>query len=229
MRGNLIYRFAVFCIRVYARFMLKFDVLCYANLPSGPKLFVANHPSASDPFIIHLLSADHLSVLISGNAFEMPLFGTFLRHAGQICVSLEQGKEAMESAKARLCAGHSVGVFPEGLVSPQAGGCHPAHTGAARLALSTGAAVIPVGIYLPRERNIYISSKLSGKKTGAYWYLQGPYSMTVGEPIHFDGNPEDPELVKLVTYKIMGLIDILTQDSERRLRRLTPAAKKIVV
>lgn len=95
----------------------------------------------------------------------MPLFGVFLHYMEQNCVSSEQGKDAMESAKARLRAGHSVGIFPEGLVSPQEGGCHPPHTGAARLAVSTGATVIPIGIYLRRERSIYIQLKLSGKNT----------------------------------------------------------------
>jgi len=92
--------------------MLKFDTHWHGDFPSGPKLFVANHPSASDPFIIHLVLPDHLSVLISGNAFAMPLFGAFLRYMDQICVSSEQGKDAMESARAHLCAGHSVGIFP---------------------------------------------------------------------------------------------------------------------
>lgn len=218
MRENLIYKFAVWSVRVYTRIMLKFDAQWHGELPSGPKLFVANHPSASDPFIIHLLSRDHLSVLISGNAFAMPLFGSFLRRAEQICVSSEQGKDAMEAATARLCSGHSVGIFPEGLVSPQAGGCHPAHTGAARLALYTGATVIPVGIYLPRERNVYFSSKLGGKKTGAYWYLRGPYFMSVGKPIKFSGDATDKELVQKVTCQIMDEIRLLSEESESRAR-----------
>jgi len=224
MRGNLAYRFTVFCVRAYARVMLKMDIRWHGSLPAGPKLFVANHPSATDPFIIHLLSLDHLSVVISGNAFAMPLFGVYLRHMGQICAISGQGENPMESAGARLCAGNSVGIFPEGLVSPQAGGCHPPHSGAARLAISTGAAVIPIGIYLERERNIYLSSKLSGKKTGAYWYLRGPYGMTVGEPMLFTGNVDDQDLVHSVTDRIMARIRELTEESEQRLRSVPAGA-----
>lgn len=228
MRGNLMYRFTVFCVRVYTRVMLKFDVQWNSDLPPGPKLFIANHPSASDPFIIHLLSRNHLSVLISGNAFAMPLFGTLLRHMGQICVSSEQGKDAMESARTRLCAGHSVGIFPEGLVSPQSGGCHPAHSGAARLAMLTGVPVIPVGIYLPREKNFYLSSNLSGKRTAAYWYLNGPYGMTVGEPMLFTGDIQDKDAVLSVTNSMMAKIHELTEESERRVR-FVPAAVQLPV
>ncbi len=217
MRGNLMYRFTVFCIRVYTRVMLKFDTHWHGDLPSGPKLFIANHPSASDPFIIHLLSSDHLSVLISGNAFAMPLFGIFLHYMEQICVSSEQGKDAMESAKARLRAGHSVGIFPEGWISPESGYNRP-HSGAARLALSTGVPVIPVGIYLPRERRLFIESKLSGKYTYAYWYLRGPYSMTIGEPMLFTGDIEDKNVVHSVTSMMMAKIHELAEESERRVR-----------
>jgi len=195
--------------------MLKFDARWQGDLPSGPKLFVANHPSASDPFIIHLLSSDHLSVLISGNAFDMPLFGTFLSHADQICVSFEQGKEALESAELRLRAGHSVGIFPEGWVSPETG-YNPPHTGAARLALSTGAMVIPIGVYLQRNRRMILSSRLSGKYTEALWYFRGPYFVSVGKPIQFSGDAEDKDLVQKVTEQIMEKIDALAKESECR-------------
>jgi 1-acyl-sn-glycerol-3-phosphate acyltransferase len=179
-------------------------------------LFVANHPSASDPFLIHLLSSKHLSVLISGNAFGMPLFGYFLQHCHQISVIPGRGQDAMQQAEQRLKSGQSVGIFPEGLVSPCEGGYHSPHSGAARLALVTGVPVIPIGIYLPRERRTYIASRLSGKQTAAYWYLRGPYGMTIGEPVQFRGDIENEDLVHEVTTRLMEKIHELAQASERR-------------
>src|SRR5574341_385416 len=214
--AHLLYRLTIQLIRVYSQVMFKLNVDWHDRLPAGPKLFVANHPSASDPFLIHLLSSKHLSVLISGNAFAMPLFGRYLRHVGQIAVLPGQGAEALDQAQARLRAGQSVGIFPEGLVSPQEGGYHPPRTGAARLALSTGVPVIPIGIYLPRERSLYIASKLTGKLTATYWYLHGPYAMTVGEPMHFAGDVGDQRLVRAVTMSIMEKIHALAHESERR-------------
>ncbi|MBI2758027.1 MAG: 1-acyl-sn-glycerol-3-phosphate acyltransferase [Chloroflexi bacterium] len=218
MPANQLYDFAVQLVHLYARAMLKLDIRWRVALPAGPKLFIANHPSASDPFLIHLLSSKHLSVLISGNAFAMPLFGRFLHCCGQISVNAGQGKDALDQAQQRLQSGHSVGIFPEGLVSPQSGGCHPPRTGAARLALMTGVPVIPIGIYLPRERSLYIESKLSGKHTAAYWYLRGPYGMTVGEPMLFTGDLEDQNLVRSVTNSMMATIHELAEESERRVR-----------
>jgi 1-acyl-sn-glycerol-3-phosphate acyltransferase len=228
MYGNLLYRLAVLAVRIYARVLLKLDVRWLASLPAGPKLFVANHPSATDPFVISQLlysrnHSRHLSVLISGNAFAMPIFGGFLRRIEQISAAPGQARSAFEQAQARLRAGHSVAIFPEGLVSPRQGGCHPPRSGAARLALSTGVPVIPVGIYLPRERSYYIASKLTGKPTAAYWYLYGPYGMTVGRPLQFRGQFEDAEAVRSVTASIMENIALLAEESERRVRGFFPA------
>ena len=213
-----LYGLTVQLIRLYARVILRLDVRFQGPLPLGPKLLVANHPSASDPFLMHLLSSRHLSVLISGNAFAMPLFGRFLHHCRQICVIPGQGRDALDQAEGRLKSGQSVGIFPEGLVSPQDGGYHPARSGAARLALTTGVPLIPIGIYLPRERSLHISSRLSGKRMAAYWYLHGPYGMTMGEPMRFAGDAEDQSLVRAVTARIMERIHELAQESEQRLR-----------
>lgn len=218
MSTNRLYGLTVQFVRLYARLMLKLDVHFQGPLPLGPKLFVANHPSASDPFLIHLLSSKHLSVLVSGNAFAMPLFGRFLHHCRQISVIPGQGKDALDQAEKRLKSGQSVGIFPEGLVSPPAGGYHPARTGAARLALATGVPVIPIGIYLPRERTLYIKSTLTGKHTAAYWYLRGPYGMTVGEPMRFTGNAQDQNLVRAITAHMMEKIHQLAEESEQRVR-----------
>ncbi len=220
------YGLTILLIRLYSRAMFKLDVDWHGPVPAGPKLFVANHPSASDPILIHLLSSRHLSVLISGNAFAMPLFGRYLRHVGQIAVRPGQGGEALDQAQARLRAGQSVGIFPEGLVSPQEGGYHPPRTGAARLALSTAVPVIPIGIYLPREQSLYIASRLSGKLTASYWYLRGPYGMTVGEPMQFAGDVEDQGLVRAVTMSIMEKIHALANESERRVR-LAPSGSRL--
>jgi 1-acyl-sn-glycerol-3-phosphate acyltransferase len=216
MPSNHVYGLTRQLIRFYARLMLKLDVRFHGTLPAGPKLFIANHPSASDPFLMPLLLPKHLSVLVTSNAFEMPLFGYFLHQCRQISVIPGRGKDALDQAELRLKSGQSVGIFPEGLVSPHEGGYHSGRSGAARLALSTGVPVVPVGIYLPRERNVYISSRLSGKHTAAYWYLRGPYGMTIGEPEQFRGDPEDQGLVYSVTARLMERIHILAEESERR-------------
>jgi 1-acyl-sn-glycerol-3-phosphate acyltransferase len=209
-------------IRLYSRLMLNLDVHWHGEVPAGPKIFVANHPSGTDAFILHLLSREPMGVLIVSTAFSFPLFGEYIRRAGQIQVLPGEGARAMEQAKDLLIAGYSVGIFPEGGFSPQAGGFREPRNGAARLALSTGVPVIPVGIYLPRERNLRVASRLSGRPTIGYWYLHGPYGITVGNPFHLEGNPADGDQVRAQTRKMMAWIESLAQESEFRVRRLVP-------
>lgn len=222
MSFNILYSIARIIVRAYSRVLLRMDIHWHERPPEGPKLYIANHPSATDPFLLHLLSRQPMGVLITSNAFKVPLFGRYIRKAGQIPVIPGEGEQALEKARRLLEAGYSVGIFPEGTFSPQEGGFHEPRTGAARLALETGVPVIPVGIYLPREKSLKIASKLSGKRTVGYWYLRGPYSVTVGKPMRVEGSPEDKAHVQSTAQSMMEWIRSLAHESEQRLRRLVP-------
>jgi 1-acyl-sn-glycerol-3-phosphate acyltransferase len=102
------------------------------------------------------------------------VLGEYLRRSGHIPVVAGNGKAAMDEALARLAKGDTIIVFPEGALSPVEGGfCEP-RTGAARLALMSGAPVIPVGIHLPLERVRFIESMVEGKVEIGRWYTHGP-------------------------------------------------------
>lgn len=225
MTFNLYYFLGRSLIRLYAGLLLKMQVRNQTNLPQGPKIFVANHPSATDPFLIHLVSPQPLSVLITYKAFQTPLLGWYLQKIGQIPVPAEQGHVALVHACHALQMGRSVGIFIEGAISPQEGGFHPPRTGAVRLALMTGAPIVPVGIYLHREWNYRIASRVSGIPSVGYWYLFGPYAITIGQPIVLDGKVEDRAFVRAATDRIMTEIQSLAWESARRVRplRFAPA------
>jgi 1-acyl-sn-glycerol-3-phosphate acyltransferase len=212
MHKNALYEAALTVVRTYARLLLHMDTHFHEALPPGPKLFIANHPSATDPILIHLLS--RMSVMITANAFAFPLVGRFLRGVGQISVA--PGGDSLERATAMLRMGHCVGIFPEGTYSPQAGGFGQPHSGAARIALATGVPVVPVGIYLPRERSLRITSNLIGRQTIGYWYLRGPYAFTVGRPMRFDGDPSNLFNDPATTETMMEWIRVLAEESEQR-------------
>jgi 1-acyl-sn-glycerol-3-phosphate acyltransferase len=209
-------------IQAYTRLMLHMDIESQGDLPAGAKLFVANHPSATDPFLIHLVSPQHLSVLITQSAFDFPVLGWYMRSTKQIPVEAGKGESSLEAACRSIDAGRSVAIFTEGALSPQAGGFHPPRTGAARLALRAGIPVIPVGIYLPREHSHCIKSHLTGKPTTGYWYLRGPYAITLGQPMQFEGDAEDRPLVQAISQSIMERIRALALVSERRVLGFGP-------
>ncbi len=207
-------------ICLYTRFLLHMDVLWNTKLPPGPKLVVANHPSTTDPFYLLTLFPMPLSILIIEHAFHAPLFGGILRHSGHIPVEDSDRMAAFHRALHRLQNGDSVAIFPEGDLSPRQGGSLPARTGAARLAMLTGVSVIPVGIYFERERARPLVSKFRGRSETGYWYLRGPYAVTVGSPVRFEGNVEDHRLVKSISSRIMEMIDSLAAASQRRMETI---------
>ncbi len=134
-------------VRLFALVMLRYDLRRQSSLPKGPMIFVANHPSATDPFLIHLISRKQLNVMITAKAFSVPVFGWFLNKVQEIPVPLKEGSAALEQARQHIGKGRSVAIFIEGHISPEQGGFLPPRSGAARLALSTGAPVVPVGIF----------------------------------------------------------------------------------
>jgi 1-acyl-sn-glycerol-3-phosphate acyltransferase len=221
MLYRLLYQLGRPIVLLYARLMLNLDIFWHAPLPDGPKIIVANHPSFNDPFFVAMLSSRPVSILIIASAFFVPLFGLYLRRSGHIPVFPENGQEAFEKARQVLDKGRSIVMFPEGGASPREGGFHKPRTGAARLALLTGASIVPVGIHLPRERLRTIDSRIGGQHKTGYWYLRGPYNMTVGEPMRFKGDVQDREQVVSVSEHIMQRIVSLAQESAVRMKSRT--------
>lgn len=122
------------------------------HLPrSGPALVVANHLSSLDPgFVGEFLgyAGRWPYFLAKSSLFRWPVFGYVFRQARIIPVFRDSHRaaDALAVAREHLAAGHVVVIYPEGttthdpLLWPMA-----PRTGAARLALSTGVPVIPLG------------------------------------------------------------------------------------
>ena len=219
MLNQALYQFGRPVVGLYARLMLNMDVLWHVPFPEGPKIIAPNHPSTTDPFLITLLSPEHTSILINETLFKVPMFGRYLRLAGHVPVVHGNGRVAYEEARRLLGVGRNVVVFPEGAISPLDGGFHKPHTGVARLALSAGAPVIPVGIHLQRERMRLVETMVDGRPEVGTWYLRGPYAVTVGEPMLLGGDIEDREYVRSTTKRIMRHIVWLAQQSVHRLNQ----------
>lgn len=206
---NWVYEIVHVLVWFYAHVMLRMHVHKLAPLPPGPKLFVANHPNFTDPFLLHL--QERMNVLVTGNAFSSRFISKLLHKVGEIPVY--PGGDALQVAVQRLKAGTSIGIFPEGAISPIEGGQAKGRSGAARIALSTGVSVVPVGIHLNKKLLIPINFKANGLQLPSYIYLRGAYSITIGEPMRFKGDVEDRELVGKVTETIMACIAMMENES----------------
>ena len=210
-------------VRTYTGTMLKMDVHKHCQVPRGAKIIAANHPSTTDPFFVAAMVRQQSFIMIKDLLFQVPVLGEYLRRSGHIPVKVGEGQAAIDAAVAYLQAGQTVIIFPEGVISPLEGGFNQARTGVARIALLSGAPVIPVGIHLLRDRIHTIRSTVRGQVDYGHWYLRGPYNITVGSPMKFTGNADDRARTRAVSDMVMHQIIELAHESEDRLNR-TPGA-----
>lgn len=125
------------------------DVVGLENVPSnGPAVIAPNHLAFIDSvFAIFAMPRRMLAV---GKAEYMDSWKTryFFPAAGMIPIDRSGGaasQAALDLAADRLQRGELFLIYPEGTRS-RSGYLHKGRTGAARLALRTGAPIVPVGI-----------------------------------------------------------------------------------
>ena len=122
------------------------------RLPDGPVIVISNHTSYADGVLLALVCrrlGRSARLLATSGVFRAPLLGGVIRRLGFIPVHRESASAAdsLEPAAAALAHGEVVALFPEGRLTHD-----PEHwperakTGAVRLALRTGAPIVPVAM-----------------------------------------------------------------------------------
>jgi len=209
-------------IKAFSGTMLNMDVERKLPMPTGAKIIAANHPSMIDPFIMASILGHRSYILITDVMFHVPVMGAYLRKLGHIPVIPGSGQKAIDCALEHLQAGHTIMIFPEGANSPAQGGFMKERTGIARLAIASGAPVIPAGIYLQRDRLQTLKSIVNGESKLSRWYLHGPFAITFGSPMLFSGDVEDHEHVRDTAHQVMVKIMCLAAESQQRWNRNNP-------
>jgi 1-acyl-sn-glycerol-3-phosphate acyltransferase len=113
---------------------------------SGPVIVASNHRSFLDPFVIGTMARRPMYYMAKKELFTRRWMAWILNILGAFPVDRgSSDEEAMETARVILERGGIVLIFPEGTrIRPGALG-HP-HRGVGRLALQTGAPVVPVAV-----------------------------------------------------------------------------------
>ena len=136
-----------------------------AGLRGGPLILAANHVSPFDP-VVMAAACSSAGVaprfMATGGVFRAPVIGWVMRRCGHIRVDRRTARvaQALPDAAAALAAGSVVLVYPEGRIGldpwmwPERG-----KTGTARLALLSGATVLPVAQWGAHEVLPYTSPK----------------------------------------------------------------------
>lgn len=119
------------------------------NVPEiGPVILAANHRSFVDSlFIPHVLKRK-VTFVAKAEYFDSPKTRWIFEATNQIPLrrgSGTSGRDALGAAKEVLEQGGVFAIYPEG-TRTRDGFMHRGHTGVARLAIETGATLIPVGL-----------------------------------------------------------------------------------
>jgi 1-acyl-sn-glycerol-3-phosphate acyltransferase len=138
------------------------------NIPrNGPLVVTPNHVTYFDPFWISAGIRRKVRYMAWDMIFKLPLVDRIFRWLGAFPVNLENPEfGTFKVALQILKQGEALMVFPEGGRSPD-GRLQPFKEGAARLALRTGAQVLPVVVHgglavwgrkllFPRPRKVWV-------------------------------------------------------------------------
>ena len=159
------------------RLMFRLEAVGNENIPKhGPVLMVANHSSVLDPPLVGGASDRQLTYLAKAELFEIPLFGTLI-HALNARPIRREGADpaALRTAKRVLDEGGALLMFPEGTRGEE-GVIRPAKPGAGLLAVSSGAAVVPV----------YVSGSGRAWPRGRRLPRRAKVTVTFGKPLRFE-------------------------------------------
>jgi 1-acyl-sn-glycerol-3-phosphate acyltransferase len=146
--GRVLRRAGALCVAINPFWDFRAEVDPSAAAGSGrARLYVANHRSMADIFLLCLLPWE-FKFLSKKSVFRIPLLGWLMRTAGDIPLTRgdkDSAREALERMRVRLVQGASVVVFPEGTRSAD-GSLAPFREGAFRLAIELAVDVVPLAI-----------------------------------------------------------------------------------
>ena len=144
----VVYRLAKALLRHPLRRFYDIEVQGAARLPDGPVVLAANHRSFMDSIFLALVVDRPVSFLAKAEYFERRRTAWIFRSTGQIPLSRGDpggARRAVDAALGVLVRGGVVGVYPEGTRSHD-GMLHRGTLGAARLAATSGAPILPIGL-----------------------------------------------------------------------------------
>ena len=209
------------------------------NIPAeGPAILASNHLSFSDSFFLPALMRRRVTFIakseyFTGTGVKGKLTAAFFKGVGQLPVDRSGGRGAGEAAIRSgievIERGELFGVYPEGTRSPDGKLYRGKVGGLARIALATGAPVIPVAM-IDTEK-----LQPPGQVKPNFGVRPG---IRIGAPLDFSryhGMENDRFILRSVTdevmYEIMRLsgqeyVDIYATAAKRQLQDARKQARK---
>jgi 1-acyl-sn-glycerol-3-phosphate acyltransferase len=171
---------------------IRYQVHGQDNLPVGetsPAILLVKHQSTYETFLMPAIMPHPLAYVFKKELLYVPFFGWSIGSLDMIHIDRSQRAKAfakvVEQGKALLAKGVWVIMFPEGTRIPR-GERGSYKSGGTRLAIATGAPVIPVAV---------TSAKCWPRK--AFIKRPGVVDVSIGKPIPSEGRDAD-ELMREV-------------------------------
>ncbi len=166
-----------------------------SSLPDGPLVVVSNHDSLADPFFLGTALDRPLRFVAKEELWANRAVGQLLDALGGIRVRRGRGDlEALASATEALRVGEAVAMFPQGTVLGSDE--RPWLRGAARLALVTGAPLLPVRI-VGADRALRPGTRIPRRAR---------VRVLVGEPIRVEPGPTTIAAARELTDRVRSTI-----------------------
>jgi 1-acyl-sn-glycerol-3-phosphate acyltransferase len=174
---------------------------------SGPVIIASNHLSFSDSIFMPLVVPRKVTFLAKSEYFTSPGPKGLLKKLtfialGQVPVDRSGGRRseaALITGLKVLAEGKCLGIYPEGTRSPD-GRLYKGRTGIARVAIESGAPIIPVAMFNTEKI----------QPTGTVVPKVMRVEMIFGEPMYFEGDSTDLQHLRDVTDQIMETIQALS-------------------
>jgi 1-acyl-sn-glycerol-3-phosphate acyltransferase len=131
-------------LRAALRRLYRIEVVGAERIPAaGGAILVANHESIWDPFVLAVATQREIHYMAKAELFRLRPLAAVLRSLNAFPVERGGGdRAALGEAARRLEQGELLGIFPQGTSKPERQ--NGWYRGAARLALVTGAPIVPV-------------------------------------------------------------------------------------
>ena len=177
------------------RAMYRLEVVGANRLPvTGPVVIAPNHDSVLDGIVLGAVISRELRFLAKAELWRSRLLAWMLDGLGAIGIKRGNSDQlALARMRQALEAGQAVAIFPQGAVR----GDRVWHRGAARMALVTGAPLVPV-------RLVGTAQALSRSRIG-FPRLR----VIVGGPIEVARAPEEPAAAAKLTERLRVAVESL--------------------
>ncbi len=199
-------------IKIYQKLFLDLHVWGRERIPPGPKIYVTNHITSSDPQWVLPVFTEPVHVII-GPGYQSKILAWIFRRLEHINAMPEHRQTVVDDAVKYLKRGEPVYTAPEGdLNEPfNLGRFYP---GVARIYRKSRVPIVPIALAAPRSamKKWPMKVVVDGRVYRTIMVMRGTYCINVGEPFRPEvtengGAEEDQRIMDELKERMRVLVE----------------------